>query len=50
MYQERFGEIIEKFLSKRPDDGLISNHDVFLKFYMNECLSECKVSTWEEWT
>ena len=50
MYQERLGELIEKFLSKHPDDGLINNHDTFLKFYMNECLNQCKVPTWEEWT
>ena len=50
MYQERLGELIEKFLSKHPDDGLKNNQDTFLKFYMDECLGKCKVPTWDEWT
>ena len=50
MYQDRLGELIEKFLSKHQDDGLINNHDTFLKFYMNECLNQCKVPNWGEWT
>ena len=50
MHQERLGELIEKFKSKHQDDGLIINHEAFLKFYMYECLSQCKVPTWEEWT
>jgi len=49
MYQEKLGEHIEKFLLKHQDNGLINNHDVFLEFYMNECLNHCKVPTWDEW-
>jgi len=26
------------------------NHDTLLKSYMNECLKQCKVPTWEGWT